>query len=264
VAVLDTGFDLEHPDFAGRVVHARSFVSGEAVQDAHGHGTHCIGIACGPLEPGAPPRYGIAHGADIYAGKVLNSQGSGGDREILTALGWAVEQRCQIASMSLGSPTEPGEPFSQVFEAAARRALSAGTAIVAAAGNESRRSAGHLAPVGHPANCPSVMAVGAIDELGRIADFSCTSDPRGGRVDIAAPGVDVHSSWPMPARYRTISGTSMATPAVAGVAALIAEADPAARAAELVRRLVQTAAPLAIPSADVGAGLVQAPARGEL
>lgn len=260
VAVLDTGMDLEHPDFAGRTITSESFVSGQAVQDANGHGTHCIGTACGPLNPGQPPRYGIAHGAEIFAGKVLSDQGSGTDGQILAGINWAVAKGCRIVSMSLGAAMAPGESFSVVYEQAAERALQAGTLIIAAAGNDSRRSAGVIRPVAHPANCPSIMAVGAIDVERRLADFTNSSvTPGGGEIDIAGPGVAVHSSWPVPTTYRTISGTSMATPHVAGIAALWLEARPQATAAELFGLLMRTAQRLALPSTDVGTGLVQAP-----
>src|SRR4029453_4664466 len=127
-------------------------------------------------------------------------------------------------SMSLGAPVRVGQTFSQVFEQAAVRALAAGTLIIAAAGNESPPPQ-DIQPVGHPANCPSIMAVAAIDKNFQIAWFSCGGlNPQGGQVDIAGPGVDVRSSWPRPTLYRTINGTSMATPHVAGIAALHYEA----------------------------------------
>ena len=90
VAVLDTGFDEAHPDFAGRSVSTRSFVAGEGPQDGHGHGTHCIGTACGPRNPSAGPRYGVAYEAEIYAGKVLGDGGSGTGAGILAGVNWAV------------------------------------------------------------------------------------------------------------------------------------------------------------------------------
>ena len=257
VAVLDTGFDLGHPDFEGRDPLTRSFVPGEEVQDGNGHGTHCIGTSCGPRTPKVLPRYGIAFEARIHAGKVLSNRGSGSDRGILAGIEWALGAGCQVISMSLGAPTEFGQAYSQVFEAVGRRALARGTLIVAAAGNESRRPQ-VLKPVGHPANCPSILAVGALDSQIQVAPFSCTSDPRAGKVDIAGPGVAVYSSWPMPLRYRTISGTSMATPHVAGVAALLAQATGATGTA-LWGRLAQSALPLARSSMDVGSGLVRAP-----
>jgi len=258
VAVLDTGMDLDHPDFAGRTVASRSFVKGEQVSDGHGHGTHCIGTSCGPRKPSEGPGYGVAYRADIHAGKVLSDEGSGADGGILAGISWALTNGCAVVSMSLGAPVEPGTPFSATFERIARRALARGTLIVAAAGNESRRSAGQVAPVGHPANCPSILAVGAIDERLRVADFSCGTVDDVGAVDLTGPGVGVHSSWPMPNRHKTISGTSMATPHAAGVAALISQTT-GARGYELWARLVQTARRLPLPATDIGAGLLRAP-----
>jgi subtilisin len=259
VAVLDTGFDEHHPDFTARSVTSLSFIPGEAVQEGHGHGTHCIGTACGSENPGILLRYGVAYGADIFAGKVLSNRGSGTDGGILDGIRWAISNGCHIVSMSLGASTTIGQKYSRVFETVARRALARGTLIIAAAGNESQRPE-IIAPVGHPANCPSIMAVGALDARLVVANFSCGgSDPQGGQVDIAGPGVDVYSSWPLPTTHRRISGTSMATPHVAGKAALCAEAEPGSRARALWSLLIQSARRLPLPSRDVDAGLVQAP-----
>jgi hypothetical protein len=260
LAVLDTGFDQNHPDFGGRTIKSQSFIPGQAVRDLHGHGTHCIGTAMGPKCPGAGPRYGVAYEAEIYAGKVLSNAGSGTDSQILAGINWAVTNKCAVISMSLGARTQIGQPFSLVFETVALRAAQAGSLIVAAAGNDSRRPV-VISPVSHPANCPSIMAVAALDASIAIASFSNRGiNPLGGQIDVAGPGVDVYSSWPMPTRYRRLSGTSMATPHVAGVSALLAEANPTVRGAALGRLLTATARRLAsVPSADVGAGLVQAP-----
>lgn len=258
VAVLDTGLDLTHPDLAGRPIVSSSFVQGEAVQDRHGHGTHCVGTACGPRKQSAGPGYGLAYEAEIHVGKVLSNAGIGADGGILSGMSWAVANGCRVVSMSLGAATQVGAPYSRVYERVAARALSQGTLIIAAAGNESARSRGAVRPVGHPANCPSVLAVGAIDVGGAVADFSSGTVDAGSAVDVVGPGVDVLSSWPMPQRSRRISGTSMATPHVAGVAALISEAT-GARGYELWARLMQTARRLQLPSTDVGAGVVQAP-----
>ncbi len=257
VAVLDTGLDLKHADFAGRPIVSQSFVAGQAVQDGHGHGTHCVGTSCWPNDPLGPSRrYGVATQAKIFVGKVLSNQGSGSDGQILAAIDWALTNRVQVISMSLGADVRQ---VSQAYETAGRRALRAGTLIVAAAGNNADRSAGDPGFVGVPANSPSIMAVAAVDSNLRIANFSARSNPvRGGKVDIAGPGVAVYSSWPMPTRYKSISGTSMATPHVAGVAALLSQTT-GARGAQLWAELTQTARPLSLPSADVGAGLVQAP-----
>ncbi len=256
LAVLDTGFDLEHPDFAGRTVTARSFVPGEEAQDGHGHGTHCVGTAAGPHTPATGPRYGVAHGADIFVGKVLGDAGEGTDGGILAGIDWAVSNGCAVISMSLGADvTEVHPPYS----AAGRRALEQGSLIIAAAGNNAERESGRFGFVGAPANSPEIMAVGALDQRLEMGYFSARSlAARGGQIDLAGPGVDVLSSWPMPERYNTISGTSMATPHVAGVAALWAEAT-GRRGLELWAVLCQESGRLLLPSVDVGSGLVLAP-----
>ncbi|MFD9736230.1 S8 family serine peptidase [Umezawaea sp. NPDC059074] len=257
VAVLDTGFTVAHADFVGRTVTTSSFITGETVDDAHGHGTHCIGTSCGPRRPASGPGYGVAYEAEIYAGKVLSNAGSGSDGGILAGIEWAIANGCAVVSMSLGATVRPGTPYSTIFEQAAARALAKGTLIVAASGNDSRRP-GTVAPTGHPANCPSIMAVGAVDVGRAIAFFSCGTVDTIGAVDVVAPGVDVYSSWNAAPGTKRLQGTSMATPHVAGVAALMAE-KYGARGFELWARLAQTARRLPLPSTDVGAGLVQAP-----
>jgi len=258
LAVLDTGFDLKHPDFAGRTVVSESFVQGEEVQDGNGHGTHCIGTSCGPREVDNGPGYGVAYKAEIYAGKVLSNAGSGADGGILSGINWAITNGCAIVSMSLGAATQPGQAYSRTYERVATRALEKGTLIIAAAGNESDRRVGRVNPVGHPANCPSVMSVSAIDVARKMAYFSCGTVDAIGAIDLTGPGLDVYSSWPLPLRYKRISGTSMATPHAAGIAALVAQAT-SARGLELWARLSQFARRLPLPGTDVGAGLMQAP-----
>jgi hypothetical protein len=279
VAVLDTGFCTTHPDFQGRTVVSQSFVPGEEVNDFNGHGTHCIGTALGSRQSSVGSmRYGCAFQAEIYAGKVLSNQGSGADSGILAGINWAITHGCRIVSMSLGAPVRPGESYSTVYEHVARRALRSapGTLIVAAAGNDSDRP-DSIIPVSRPANCPSILAVGAINMSIDMAFFSNGGiNPRGGGVDIAAPGVDIFSSVPdpfpasvqpsdhgrpWPARYYTLSGTSMATPHVAGIAALWLEARGQETSAQaLWQYLTGNALRLTLSSRDVGAGLAQAPA----
>jgi subtilisin family serine protease len=256
VAVLDTGFDVAHPDFAGRAVTATSFVAGQSAQDGHGHGTHCVGTACGPRAPEGSRGYGVASGAEVFVGKVLSDEGSGTDAEILAGIAWAVRNRCQVISMSLGADVPEPSP---AYTAAGRRALDAGSLIVAAAGNNADRRSGDVGFVGVPANSPDVLAVGALDPSLAVAWFSARSTAvPGGQVDLAAPGVDVYSSWPMPGRYETISGTSMATPHVAGLAALWAE-ESGLRGRDLWWALTRASRRLTAPSVDVGAGLPLAP-----
>jgi subtilisin family serine protease len=252
VAVLDTGFG-PHADFNGRHLTLKSFINGQTPADGHGHGTHTVGTACGPRQPPHLPGYGVGAKTEIYAGKVLSNQGSGGDAGILAGINWAVTNGCRVVSMSLGAQVGPGQPFSAVYEGIAQRALARGTLIIAAAGNDSG------APVSHPANCPSIMAVAALtDQLVRASFSNRGINPNGGGVDIAAPGVNIYSSWPFAPPYRRLAGTSMATPHVAGIAALYAQATGRSGTA-LWQTLIGTARPLAAPRADVGAGLVQAP-----
>ena len=258
VALLDTGLDSSNPDFRGRRITAQSFVPGLPPQDGHGHGTHVAGTACGPRIPRRLPRYGIAFESDIFIGKVLDNNGRGMDRYILAGIEWAVTNRCSVVSMSLGAPIDPGQSFSAIYENLARRALAANTLIIAAAGNDSNRPQ-VIKPVGHPANCPSIMAVGALDMNFGVAYFSNGGlNPRGGQVDIAAPGVNVYSSYKAPQLYARLSGTSMATPHVSGIAALLAQAHPGVSASALWKLLIQTARRLNLPARDAGAGIVQA------
>lgn len=258
VAVLDTGLNLKHPDFSGVNVQSKSFIKGQVVEDKNGHGTHCCGIAVGAVNKNTGQRYGVAKDANLFVGKVLSNAGSGKDAGIIAGIEWAIQNKCRVISMSLGSEVQPGETFSPAYERIAKTALRNNCLIVAAAGNESERQFGLIKPVGHPANCPSVLSVAAIDSDLKVAWFSCGGiNPDGGQVDVAAPGVNIFSSW-KGKRHNTISGTSMATPFVAGLAALYAEAHPKATAAEIWMMVSQFAMRLNLLSSDVGAGLAQA------
>jgi len=243
VAVLDTGMDTLHPDFAGRSITTATFV-GQPVMDLHSHGTHCIGTACGPKAPaGAIPRYGIGYRTSIFAGKVLSNSGGSVGASVLAGMNWAIANRCAVISMSLGGQggVQPS------YTAAGQAALNNGCLIIAAAGNAGSST-------GFPANSPTIMSVASLDRTLVPSSFS-----NFGKIEIAAPGRDVYSSVPRPTRYGTKSGTSMATPHVAGVAALWAETSPNLRGITLWRKLQATAKHLPFPISKVGSGLVQAP-----
>ncbi|MEG4963128.1 MULTISPECIES: S8 family serine peptidase [unclassified Microcoleus] len=251
VAVLDTGMDLLHPDFSGRSIVSKSFVPGEDVQDEMGHGTHCIGTACGFKDLNGR-RYGIAYESTIYVGKVLSNAGSGASGWILAGMEWAIVNGCQVISMSLGNETPTP---STAYETVGRRALQNGCLIVAAAGNN-----GPAGKVGQPANSPSIMAVAAVDNCLQAATFSATSGVSlGAKVNIAAPGVKVYSSVPMnKGRYAAFNGTSMATPHIAGLAALYGQWT-GKRGSQLWQFLTSHAMALPLPNDRVGSGLLQAP-----
>jgi hypothetical protein len=104
ICVLDTGIDLNHPDFSGRTIVSSSFIPGQAVQDGHSHGTHTAGTAAGPQAPASGPRYGIAYNASLYIGKVLSDGGTGVGGSIIAGMNWALANNCDIISMSLRSP----------------------------------------------------------------------------------------------------------------------------------------------------------------
>ena len=257
LAILDTGFDFTHPDFSGRTIHRKSFVGTRAAKDNEGHGTHIAGIAGGDRKGRDGARYGLASGARLYIGKILDDAGEGTDGVTLAGIEWALEKGCQIISMSFGAPVEVGETPSAVYEQVARIAMANRCLLIAASGNESDRTKNRpaIAAVNHPANCPSIMAVGAVTPALGVADYSCagTGGP-GGQVDIAAPGDNILSAKPG-GGYRRESGTSMATAFVAGVAALLWEQYPAAGAGDIWARLTQQAWRLNLPAADIGAGL---------
>ncbi len=260
VAVLDTGLNLHHPDFNTRVIHSKSFAVNETVHDGNGHGTHCAGIVFGSDKSSKRLCYGVAPGAEIYIAKVLPDSGMANTRYVLQGLEWALEMKCQIISLSLGNKVRYGENHSPSFEQLAQQALAQGSLIIASAGNDSYRDIDRLSPISHPANCPSILAVGAVDELGKMYERCNRSfNSAGGKMDLVAPGVDIYSAWLPPENYRSLDGTSMASSFVAGVAALWAEAYPGIGAEELKDKLLSAAKDMKLPKEDMGEGLVQVP-----
>lgn len=234
VAVLDTGCDLEHPDLREAVLACADFSSScQGPRDVQGHGTHCAGvIAARQNQVGV---VGVAPECRLLIGKVLGDDGSGASSAVASGIDWAVAQQADVISMSLGSHEASGD-----IQSALIRAVRAGKFIVCAAGNDGRPDS-----VGYPAAWDDLaVAVGAIDARGRLANFSS----RGRQVDVCAPGVDVLSCWPG-GRYAKLSGTSMATPFVAGVTALLVSrqkqlADderPLRTQADLIARMQRTA-----------------------
>ncbi len=205
VAVLDTGCDLSHPDLAGAILDAADFTGSLfGPNDRQGHGTWCAGMI-GARANDIGVR-GIAPKAMLLSGKVLGDDGSGSEQSILRGIKWADSKGAHIISMSLGGPSmsETLHDAIRAFVAKPHRF------VVCAAGNE-----GRVDSVNFPAKWDEAIAVAAVDETGTLTKFSS----RGKEVDIAAPGANMLSTVPMPAAYAKMSGTSMACPVVAGIAA---------------------------------------------
>ncbi|MFA6029699.1 MAG: S8 family peptidase [Elusimicrobiota bacterium] len=238
VAVIDTGIDPTHPDL--RVLGGYSSIThDEKFADGHGHGTHVAGTIAA-LDDGKGV-VGVAPEVALYGVQVLGADGSGSFATVIEGIQWAVEHKMDVANMSLGA--SEGTP---ALEEAVKAAAEAGLTIVAAAGN----SGGE---VGYPAVYPEVLAVSAIDSAGKLAYFSS----RGPQVAFAAPGVSVESCY-LGGAYETMDGTSMASPHVAGLAALAA-AHGAHGPKALRAALEAAASPLpGLSKEEQGAGLVDA------
>ncbi|MEM7621234.1 MAG: S8 family serine peptidase [Pseudomonadota bacterium] len=259
VAILDTGLNIDHPDFKGRNIEEQSFVSGERndIKDYIGHGTHCTGIAVGPKCPSSShvSRYGIAYEADIYAGKVLAKNGKGSETEVIMGILAAIKANCDIISLSLGMSFPPEGYDITEYERIAKRALDNDCIIVAASGNDSERSNNIISRVNVPACANKILAVGALDQKLNIADFSSGSEEK---VDIYAPGVNIVSAGLEKSYYKD-EGTSMAAPHVAGIAALIAESDPHLRGETLLEAVQKSVQKIEQDSKGASINLVSAP-----
>lgn len=206
VAVLDTGMFFNHPDLKDSVVDAKDFTGSRiGPADGHGHGTHCCGIVAG-RKGNNYGAVGIAPKAGLLVGKVLGDDGSGGSQGIVNGIQWAVSRGADIISMSLGS-SQPDEAIHQAIVEAVRK----GVICVCAAGNEGpgRNT------VGWPGAWPESIAVASTKQGRKISGFSS----RGNQVSVAAPGEQITNAG-MATPLTTMSGTSMATPAVAGALAL--------------------------------------------
>ncbi len=240
IAVLDTGIDRAHPAFSGVELVEEDF-SNSGNGDKNGHGTHCAGTIFGRDVSGK--RIGIARGVkQAFIGKVLNNQGMGESEMTFRAMQWALEKKADIISMSLGfnftglvgKLNDEGWPLDlatstalesyrnnlRMFDAImnllrANQGFGHSPLVIAAAGNDSRRNDNETFRIAAslPAAAEGIISVAAIGNTGTVADFSNCFPI------LAAPGVNIMSAWPEN-QFNTISGTSMACPHVAGVAAL--------------------------------------------
>ncbi|MEV4754982.1 S8 family peptidase [Micromonospora sp. NPDC049559] len=262
VAVLDSGIDTTHPDLAPQVVASANFTDTADALDHYGHGTHVASILAGTGARSDGKYRGVAPGVRLLNGKVMNDRGAGTESSIIAGMQWAVDQGAKVVNMSLGGPDQPGlDPLEEAVNRLSDRAL-----FVVAAGN----SGPFDATVGTPASADAALTVGAVDRTDALAEFS-SRGPRVGdsalKPDLTAPGVDITAAaatgsqldgtLPHPAPgYLTMPGTSMATPHVAGSAALLAQQHPDWGPARLKAALVGSAKPGAYRPMQGGSGRV--------
>ncbi|SNT09772.1 S8 family serine peptidase [Actinacidiphila glaucinigra] len=247
VAVLDTGADQAHPDLAGRVSVAKDFSGSGSTQDRFGHGTHVAATAAGSGAASAGLRKGVAPSADLLIGKVLGDDGFGSESQVIEGMEWAAAQGARVVNMSLGSDmqTDGTDPMSLAVNEISR---SSGALFVVAAGN-----AGEMGEktVGSPGAADAALTVGAVDRDDSLASFSSRGPRYGDRAtkpDITAPGVGIVAARaagttmgvPVDDHYVAASGTSMATPHVAGAAALLAGQHPSWTSEQLKDALIST------------------------
>ncbi|MGW0938532.1 S8 family serine peptidase [Streptomyces sp. NPDC002666] len=252
VAVLDTGVDADHPDLAGRITQTKVFVQGQDAQDRTGHGTHTASTVAGTGAASNGRYAGMAPGAELLVGKVLGDDGSGTLSGIVNGMEWAVAEGAQVVSMSLGADgsTSCAGPDVEAVQRLGDKAL-----FVIAAGNASLRGT-----VSTPGCAPSALTVGAVDRRNETASFSSrgpSADGINAKPDIASQGVDVvaaRAGGRGAQAYRSMSGTSMATPHVAGGAALLLQQHPGLAPARLKALLTSSAKDTDAPVLDQGAG----------
>jgi len=260
VAVLDTGYDTDHADFAGRVGATKNFTPTGTVDDKYGHGTHVASIALGSGAASKGKYKGVAPDAKLAVGKVLDDNGSGQFDWIIAGMEWAATgAKAKVVNMSLGGwPTDGTDPMSLAVN---RISKQYGTLFVIAAGNFGRDGS-----IGTPAAADAALSIGSVTKADKLSEFS-SRGPRLGdnaiKPDLAAPGSDIVAAratgtFPDEAvdeNYARLSGTSMATPHVAGAAAILAQQHPDWTGDRLKAALMGTAKPLGTlgPNA-VGAG----------
>ncbi|MGW6449842.1 S8 family serine peptidase [Lentzea sp. NPDC055074] len=260
VAVLDTGIEPTHPDLADAVIEAKDFTgSAGGTVDKHGHGTHVASIVTGRHAT----YQGVAPDTGLLVGKVLDDSGSGTESGIIAGMEWAAASGAQVVNMSLGSdaPSDGTDPLSQAVN---RLTAETGALFVIASGNSGRTP-------GSPAAADAALTVGAVDHADALAEFS-SRGPRSRdnavKPDITAPGVAIVAALakdsmisrrfpPVGEDHVALDGTSMATPHVAGAAAILAGQHPDWKAPQLKAALMGSARPNpALTVFEQGAGRV--------
>lgn len=258
VAVLDTGVDAGHPDLAGRIAQAKDFTGSEyGTDDKVGHGTHVASTIAGTGAESNGKERGVAPGTKLLIGKVLDDSGSGSESDIIAGMQWAVDNKADAISMSLGAPVPATTCDDPIAQAVTQLSNSSSSLFVIAAGN---MGAGP-STVSSPGCAPQALTVGAVDSNDATAYFSSRGPVAGTHVEkpeLAAPGVGIlaaNAGGRGVYAYQTMSGTSMATPHVSGAVAIAKQAYPSLTGAQLKNLLVSSADPN-IPGdvQEVGAG----------
>ncbi|MCM3597586.1 S8 family serine peptidase [Metabacillus idriensis] len=260
VAVLDTGIDPAHPDFSGQIETSKSFVPGQQVDDKHGHGTHVASTVLGTGAASEGKNKGVAPEARLVVGKVLDDSGSGLDSWIIDGMEWAAEN-AKIVNMSLGS-SEPSDGTDPMAQAVNRLSEEKGTLFVIAAGNNGAEGA-----IGSPGAADAALTIGAVDKSDKIAYFT-SKGPRYGdqglKPDLSAPGVGILAARSGlsagTGSYKSLNGTSMATPHVAGAAALLLQKNPGWNGTQLKEALMSTSKKLPYSPYHIGSGRLDVPA----
>lgn len=263
VAVLDTGIDESHPDLKGAVVAKKDFSGSGGIQDVDGHGTHVASTIAGSGIASDGVNTGMAPDADLMIGKVLSDDGTGSDSDIIAGMEWAAKQGADVINMSLGSDWEESSGKDPMSKAVNRLTTEHGTLFVVAAGNS-----GAVDSIGYPAAASSALTIAAVDDADQLAEFSS----RGPRIDgavkpeLAAPGVEIaaaRSGGGTKDPYVEYSGTSMATPHVAGAAAALLQAQPDLRPLQTKAILMGSADPVRGSVFEVGSGRLHIPSATE-
>ncbi|MER5617170.1 S8 family serine peptidase [Streptomyces sp. NPDC002215] len=265
VAILDTGIDPDHPDVAGRVKKAQNFTDDPDTVDHHGHGTHVASTIAGSGAASGGRLKGVAPGADLYIGKVLNTAGSGSESGVIGGMEWAAAQGADVISMSLGGsvPSDGTDPISQAVN---QLTESSGSLFVIAAGNEGPGKG----TVSSPGAAQDALTVGAVSKQDQLANFSSRGPVKetfAVKPEITAPGVGIVAAraagttmgTPVDANYTSANGTSMATPHVSGAAAILAQRHPDWSADRLKQVLVSTAKQGSYNAYQGGNGRVDVP-----
>ncbi len=235
IYVIDTGIRITHADFGGRASHGFDFIDGDAVaDDCNGHGTHVAGTAGGTAN-------GVAKSARLVAVRVLNCAGSGTFQQVIDGVNWVAANAVKpaVANMSLGAAGT-----NSALETAVGNAIAGGVSFVLAAGSSASDACSFT-----PARTPNAVTVGATD----ISDARASFSNFGTCLDIFAPGVSITSAWiTNDTATNTISGTSMASPHVAGAAALVRGDNPAFTPAQVTSALVDSSTPSKVVKPGTG------------